>query len=195
VNRTGDRIAAEPDKDMSVEPKSERARRFEALVGDVYEPLQRYLRRRTSAGAAEDVLSEVLLVLWRRLDDVPTSTPLPWSYGVARLALSNHRRGEERRLRLVDRMTREPEAHAPGPADGDAELAGALSSLAPDYQEVLRLWAWEQLEPREIAVVLGTTPNAVSLRLTRAKKALASQMQRQSLRPAGHIPTKHTEEL
>jgi RNA polymerase sigma-70 factor (ECF subfamily) len=187
-------MTALPDKNVPVERQIERVRRFEDLVSEVYEPLQRYLRRRTTLESAEDVLSEVLLVLWRRLEDVPHANPLPWCYGVARLALTNQRRGEERRLRLVDRVAREPQAPAE-PAEVDPELADALSSLAPDYQEVLRLWAWEQLEPREIAVVLGTTPNAISLRLTRAKKALATKLDRQTRPPAGHIPTKHTEEL
>lgn len=37
---------------------------------------------------------------------------------------------------------------------------------------MLRLWAWEQLPPREIAVALGISPNAASIRLHRAKKRL-----------------------
>ena len=57
---------------------------FEAVVKEVYEPLQRYLRRRTDRTTAEDVLADVLLVLWRRVDDIPTGASLPWSYGVAR---------------------------------------------------------------------------------------------------------------
>jgi len=42
----------------------------------VYEPLQRYLRRRTDAAAADDVLGDALLVMWRRLDDVPPDAAL-----------------------------------------------------------------------------------------------------------------------
>jgi len=53
-------------------------------------------------------------------------------------------------------------------------------------REVLRLWAWEQLEPGEIAVVLGSTPNAVSLRLSRAKRRLAHLLGRQDPVDAGH---------
>jgi RNA polymerase sigma-70 factor (ECF subfamily) len=38
------------------------------------------------------------------------------------------------------------------------------------------LWAWEGLAPREIATVTGLTPNAVSIRLHKAKKALAAAL-------------------
>ena len=61
--------------------------RFEALVGAVYVPLQRYLRRRTDAASADDVLGDVLLVMWRRAEDIPDDAPLAWCYGVARGAL------------------------------------------------------------------------------------------------------------
>ena len=47
------------------------AQDFEALVADVYVPLQRYLRRRTDGDTAGDVLADTLLVMWRRFDDIP----------------------------------------------------------------------------------------------------------------------------
>jgi RNA polymerase sigma-70 factor (ECF subfamily) len=151
------------------------------VAGDVYEPLQRYLRRRASAADAADVLSESLLTVWRRLDDVPTDDPLPWCYGVARRCLANHRRGDDRRRRLDERIVahRLPE-HSGDPQARierlDPELDGALRQLTLAEQEIVRLWAWEQLEPREIAVVLGQTPNAVSVALTRARRKLAAQL-------------------
>jgi len=46
-------------------------------------------------------------------------------------------------------------------------------------QELLRLWAWEELTPGQIAAVLGTTPNAVSIRLHRARGRLANLLQAQ----------------
>ena len=101
---------------------AERRRRFEGLVAVVYEPLQRYLRRRTDDATADDVLGDVLLVLWRRLDDVPDDATLPYAYGVARGCLANSQRSAARQLRLVQRLAREPRAD---PSDDDA-LAEAL---------------------------------------------------------------------
>ena len=177
-----------------------RRERFERVATTVYDPLQRYLARRATPDDAADVLADTLLTVWRRLDDVPTDDPLPWSYGVARRSLANHRRGAQRRLRLVDRIRTRPVEVAPDPAEsierGDPALHAALGELGFDDQEIVRLWAWEQLEPREIAVVLGTSANAVSLRLSRARKKLAASMTtgRQDDRGAGQEPVEHLEE-
>lgn len=173
-----------------------RRARFEAVVADIYDPLQRYLRRRAPAEEASDVLADVLLTVWRRLDDVPVGAALPWSYGVARRTLANHRRATSRHLRLVSRLETERPAVVADPADSlpDPELARALASLPAADQEVLRLWAWEQLEPRDIAQVLGSTSNAVSLRLSRARKKLTEALSRQDSSGGGHIADENTEE-
>ena len=177
--------------------EGERRDRFEAVVAALYDPLQRYVRRRAAADEADDVLSDVLLTIWRRLEDVPGEAALPWSYGVARRALSNHRRAASRHLRLVERLESErPPARDddPGGQLEDPELAAALAALPVADQEILRLWAWEQLEPRDIAVVLMTTPNAVSLRLTRVKAKLEKKLTRQDSSISGQKPDRHTEE-
>lgn len=171
----------------------ERRHRFELVAAQVYEPLQRYLRRRANPDDAADVLGDVLLTIWRRLDDVPEDEPLPWSYGVARWALANQRRGAERHLRLVEKMAVEA-AVSPTHDFEDPALEEALAELPDSDQELLRLWAWEQLEPREIAVVLQTSPNAVSLRLGRVKAKLESKLNRQDSSPAGQKPKRHPEE-
>ena len=140
-----------------------REQRFEELLSVVYAPLQRFIRRRTADG--DDVLADVLVVLWRRLEEIPAEAVLPWSYGVARGCLLNARRSDDRRWRLLRRLADEPD---PPPPAEDPELAAALATLTPGDQEVLRMWAWEQLPAREIAIVLGITPNAASIRLHRA---------------------------
>ena len=158
-------------------------RRFEAVAADVYEPLQRYLRRRAAADDAGDVLADTLLTVWRRLDDVPTDDPLPWCYGVARRTLANHRRSRVRHERLTERVIshRLPD----GDGDGDPQhridrldptLAEAIGTLSPAEREIVHLWAWEQLEPREIAIVLDHTPNAVSVALSRSRRKLAQHL-------------------
>jgi RNA polymerase sigma-70 factor, ECF subfamily len=178
-----------------VTPDPERRRRFEALVAETQQPLERYLRRRASADDADDLLGDVLLTMWRRLDDIPEDRRLPWSYGVARRALLNHRRSRRRHLRLVERISAQPglgHGFDPAGATDHPELAEALASLPESDLEVVTLWAWEGLEPREIAVVLGTTPNAVGLRLSRARKKLASLLERQDRARAGHRGDGHT---
>jgi RNA polymerase sigma-70 factor (ECF subfamily) len=150
-----------------------RRRRFEELLVAVHEPVQRYLRRRTDPATADDVLGDVLLVLWRRLDDVPAGLPLPYAYGVARGCLANSRRAAVRQDRVARRLAQQHRDESGEPADPlDGALAEALEALPEADRELLRLWAWEQLPPRELALVLGVSANAVSIRLHRAKQRL-----------------------
>jgi RNA polymerase sigma-70 factor, ECF subfamily len=174
-----------------------RRERFEAIADEVFQPLQRYLRRRASNRDAEDALSEVMLTVWRRLDDAPSDRVLPWCYGIARRTLANQRRSQSRHLRLLKRIESEPPPpflSDPAEAGADPELATALAALGPDDQELLRLWAWEQLEPREIAAVLQVSVNAATLRLARAKKRLAAHLSRQNHSNAGHMTVEGTQE-
>ena len=175
----------------------DRRQKFEAIADEVFEPLQRYLRRRAGTSDAEDALGEVLLTIWRRVDDAPSDRPLPWCYGIARRVLSNQRRSQSRHLRLIQRLEAEPRFSTlsdPAEAGPDPELAAALASLGAQDQEVLGLWAWECLEPREIAIALDVSVNAATLRLGRAKKRLATKLSRQDRSDAGHITVEGTQE-
>ena len=58
----------------------------------------------------------------------------------------------------------------------DDALHEALDRLHQDDAELLRLWAWEQLTPAEIATVLDVTANAVSIRLHRAREKLRDEL-------------------
>jgi len=162
--------------------------RFEEIAPDLIEPLRRFLARRTDPATADDVLSETLLVCWRCLDELPAE-PLPWAYGVARNCLANAQRGHRRQERVAARIAvvdPPPETAAgPGTGVGDGALEEALASLRPEEAELLRLWAWEQLTPAEIAAVLEITPNAASIRLHRAREKLRDQL-RKIEQPAGH---------
>jgi RNA polymerase sigma-70 factor (ECF subfamily) len=184
------------------ETRRKQRARFERLAQVVVDPLHRYLRRRTSADMVEDILSETMLVLWRRIDNVPglgtgsmpdpDSEPdpepgdvLPWCYGVARGCLANARRADGRRLRLVERLVRTQQQLPAGPAD-HSDLHAALDALGALDREVVQLWAWEGLAPRQIAEATGLTSNAVSVRLHRAKKKLAAQLGRKNAELPGH---------
>lgn len=186
---------------MSGVQDHQRSQRFETVVDAVGEPLRRYLARRTDPDTAEDVLAETLLVIWRRLDDVPPGAELPWSYSVARNCLANARRSARRQQGLVLRVARMTPRSAPGgeaPDGPDEAVHRALAGLRPDDRELLTLWAWEDLAPAELALVLGITPNAVHIRLHRARRRLATLLSAADSElidapgkadlPAGHTP-------
>ena len=183
-----------------------RAEQFEQLARAVQAPVLRYLLRRTDAETAADVLAETLAVLWRRLDDVPRperghpdpdavpenllGAPLAWSYAVARRCLANAERGLRRQRALTARLVvLDPPASAVADESETSAMADevhrALARVPAEDAELLRLWAWEQLEPREIAVALGISANAASIRLHRAKTRLRAVMTRQDPGVAG----------
>ncbi len=165
--------------------EAERHARFSELARLVGPALRRFVVRRADPDQVDDVLADTLLVLWRRLDDVPADEPLPWCYGVARRCLANVRRTSQRQRRLTDRLAT---VRTAGPPPLDPDLHEALAKLPEKDRELVRLWAWEELQPREIAAVLGVSPNAVSIRLHRARSKLASLLdqERKSSASSGH---------
>lgn len=142
------------------------------------------LRRVADPEDAADVLAETFLVAWRRLDDLPPQGQARfWLIGVARRALSNQRRGENRRSKLVERLRTElavdlGRMRVESPDGGD--VLAALATLDPADEELLRLNAWEGLEPSEAARVLGISSVAARSRLHRARRRLRLVLDGQS---------------
>jgi RNA polymerase sigma-70 factor (ECF subfamily) len=160
----------------------ERQARFRALYDTNYEAILRYVLRRTPQPDALDVVSETFLVCWRRLGRVPGGDQARlWLYGTARRVLANHARAERRRARLTRRVreqaTREEDiATAP---DADAGVAAAFGRLRPGDRELLALTAWEGLDPHEVATVVGCSPGAARIRLHRARRRFAHELEQE----------------
>jgi RNA polymerase sigma-70 factor (ECF subfamily) len=172
----------------------ERQVRFSALAGRVAEPLRRYVARRSDAETAQDVVADALLVAWRRLDEIPADAELPWCYAVARRCLANAERSARRQRSLIARIGVIDVPRAAPAVDAnlpDPAVHRALAQLSGDDREALRLSAWEDLSPAEIAVVMGVTANAVSIRLHRARRRLAELLvddPRKNAEPSGQKP-------
>lgn len=145
-----------------------REQRFTRLFADAYQPLWRYARRRVPLDAIDDIVADTLTIAWRKLDVIPDApATLPYLYGVAYRVIGNSLRAHRRHLRLVERVRSEPLSGA-APDSNDAVL-DALATLRAEDQEVLRLSEWEGLAASEIATVIGCSPNAAALRLSRAR--------------------------
>ena len=155
-----------------------RLARFDALFTAHQRHVLAYAMRRTGAWAdAEDIAAETFTIAWRKFDAIPEAEPLPWLYAVARRVVANHRRGLGRRERLAA-LLRVEDVATPLRAgeDQDGPAFAALGSLTPADQEILRLVAWEELGNQAIAAVLGITPNAVAIRLHRARARFADAL-------------------
>jgi RNA polymerase sigma-70 factor (ECF subfamily) len=165
--------------------------RFEAIHALVRDPLVRFLARRVPVDEVEDLFAETMVVLWRRLADIPDDAEVAWTLGVARRITANHRRRVGRVRRLVEKVGL---AESPAPLDltlgTDADLSSAMARLSSSDAEILRLAVWEELTPREIAIALGISANAASIRFLRAKarlRELLEAAERNRSGDAGHL--------
>jgi RNA polymerase sigma-70 factor (ECF subfamily) len=145
--------------------------RFRALFARHYPAVYRYAGRRLGREEAADAAAEAFTVAWRKIAHVPPEPEtLPWLYGVVRRVVANAERGLRRRERLAARAA-SGAAEAVTGHDSTGLLA-ALEGLRADDREILRLAAWEGLDPRQMGTVLGCSPNAAAIRLHRARRRL-----------------------
>lgn len=148
-------------------------RRLEALTKEHSSAIANYLRRRLyplSPSDLDDLVEEVLVVVWRRIDAVPPGAELPWMIGVARNVLANARRSQRRRDAFTARLEpRPPDASAEEYVVADVAVADALACLSEPDREILLLHYWDGLEVGDLAVALSLSTNAVAVRLSRAK--------------------------
>ncbi|QCB94742.1 RNA polymerase sigma factor [Cellulomonas shaoxiangyii] len=150
---------------------------FEAMFVEHGNKVLAYARRRVP-DEADDVVAEVFATAWKYRDRVPPE-PLPWLYRTAAHQILHSHRSSSRRTALVARTARldEPERHPTDVAehlverlDREALVARVMTNLSPRDQEVLRLWAWEELSTDEIAYVLVISSTAARVRLHRARR-------------------------
>ena len=169
--------------------------RVRRIFDDAHAPVYRYaVRRCGDPAAAEDVVAEVFLAAWRRLDDCPADH-LPWLFGIARGTLSNHRRGERRRERLSELVRVEAEVSAQPAEAADHALLEALGRVPDMDREALLLVAWEGLDRRRAAKAMGCSTAAFAARLHRARKRLLGEMARPRPEPAQQIERHVAKEL
>lgn len=162
--------------EMSGDEEEQRLRRiYEAN----YEAVLAYTLRRTAGPEdAADVISDVFLAAWRRIDVVPDGGDARlWLYGAARRVIANQARSASRRRRLSERLWRErPAAEITGGASEPSVASAAFGALSRGDRDLLGLVAWEGLSHREVAAVLGCSVNAAKLRVHRARRRFAAQL-------------------
>jgi RNA polymerase sigma-70 factor (ECF subfamily) len=153
-----------------------RTQRFEEMFTEHYAAVRGYALRRTSADAAQDAVAETFLVAWRRLDEVPPDA-LPWLFAVARRVLANQRRAAARSEALEERLgsTSATPSHEDGADEAEAVRA-ALGRLSENDREALMLVAWHGLSTARAARAAGCTRTAFGVRLHRARRRLAAQL-------------------
>jgi RNA polymerase sigma-70 factor (ECF subfamily) len=155
--------------------------RFEDLYNRHRSAVWLYCRRRVGQEHAYDVMGEVFLIVWRRIDSAPPEPDaLAWLYRICHLTLSNQWRGAARRIRLESKLNGIGVAQ-PIPLidhvvarDEVRNVLQLLGRLRAFDAEILKLAAWEELDPGEIAEVLDISPIAARQRLSRARRRLTA---------------------
>lgn len=159
----------------------DREARFTELYEATYADLIRFVRRRMHDAQAEDVVAEAFLVAWRRLDDVPPQLvdARAWLFGITRHTIMNVHRGAKRREALTVRLAETALTSADGDADlvaRQVDLGAAWNRLSARHQEALALTVLDGLAAPQAAAVVGITPVAFRLRLSRARRALRKHL-------------------
>lgn len=156
-----------------VEP--ERVSRLEQLFAEHGQAVRAYALRRIDSGTADDIVSEVFVVAFRRLGEIPDD-PLPWLLATTRRTLANHRRATGRREALTVELAALQAGVWRDDGEGERELLTGLARLDERDREVLLLVAWEELDPSSAAAALGCSRATFAVRLHRARRRLAAAM-------------------
>lgn len=157
----------------------EREERFRSAYDAAYLDLLRFVSRRVSPSHAEDVVADVMLVAWRRLDDVPRdqADARAWLFGVAHKTLQNTRRREHKHDAVTIRLAETWQDPAVPGQHSDlvayrVDVAAAWPQLSASDQEAIALAVLDGLTAPEAASVLGISSTAFRLRLSRARRKL-----------------------
>ncbi len=155
--------------------------RFTVLYDQHCRQVYAYAVSRAGRQLAEEVVSEVFLIAWRRLTEVPAPA-LPWLLTVARNVVIDQFRAAARQQSLAAEL--QTWTLAPQPGSGDVAdqvterltVLTALARLSEADRELVTLLAWHGLTPRQAAQVVGCSTPTLFVRLHRARRRLEHAM-------------------
>jgi RNA polymerase sigma-70 factor (ECF subfamily) len=174
-----------------VEPVGEpRAVSFDDVYQRYVDFIWRSVRRLgVDAGAVDDVVQQVFMVVYRRLPEFcHASSVRTWVFGIMLRVVREHRRSLRRKSPHGAFAQTDPETLADdrerGPDESTARAEAArllqrwLDQLDDDKREVFVLAELEQMTAKEIADVLGANKSTVYSRLRTARLDLEKAAQR-----------------
>lgn len=159
--------------------------RFLAAYDEYADAIYRHCYfRLLSKDRAEEIAQETFLKTWQYLDAGNEVDNLrPFLYRVATNLIIDHVR-RKREESLDAQLEANPLAEPAGAGAADVERAAllslvrdALGELGQEERDLVTMRYIDDLDPREIADVLGITPNHVSVKLNRAVAKLKKKFQ------------------
>jgi RNA polymerase sigma-70 factor (ECF subfamily) len=160
------------------DPDSARVR-FDALLRTHHRALHAHVRVVYPGAEADAVVNAIFTRLWLHLDQVPDHAVRTWLRAAARHEVLNTARSERRWHALNDKVARLEASATIAPLDidvmADLQLVlHALAGLTTSDRQILLMTALEDLSTDDLAEILGVRPNAVKVRLSRARARLRS---------------------
>ncbi|WP_448203621.1 sigma-70 family RNA polymerase sigma factor [Azospirillum sp. sgz302134] len=157
---------------------------FAELFGHFAPRLKAYLRRQgCDAGGAEELVQEVMLLVWRRAEtyDPAQASASTWVFTIARNKRIDVLRREQRPEIDPDDPALVPDPlesadHRVEAKETTGRLRAALKDLPPEQAELLRLAYFED-KPHSVisserGIPLGTVKSRLRLAMERLRKAL-----------------------
>jgi RNA polymerase sigma-70 factor (ECF subfamily) len=141
------------------------------------------LRLVGNASAAEDLISDVFLDVWRQADRFEgRSAVSTWLLAIARFkALSSMRRRpdeelDEAKAEAIEDGSDGPELSVQKKDKGTA-LRKCLQGLSPEHREVIDLVYYHEKSVEEVAAIVGIPEATVKTRMFYARKKLSELLQ------------------
>ncbi|MCX6402598.1 MAG: sigma-70 family RNA polymerase sigma factor [Actinobacteria bacterium] len=160
---------------------------FEHLFNSYAKSVRAFIWRRSNGldvgvSSVDDIEADVWTIAWARKESAPTDAELElaWLFQISRHVLANHIRKSVTRRKISN--TFHPDEITALAADSlvllNEEIKEVFEVLNASEREVMALSVWESMKPAQIALVLGLTPNAVSIRLNKARKKISDYLER-----------------
>lgn len=150
-----------------------------------------FLQKRVGTRAdAEDILQEAFVRGLPRAGEIrDEDRAVAWFYRLLRNAVVDHWRARAALDRRLDVLAREATEAAPDP-ELEGEICrcfeSLLPTLKPEYSAILREVDLNGRRTVEVAAEQGVTPNAVMVKLHRARRALRGRLEQACRTCASH---------
>lgn len=160
---------------------------FEQMFNSYSHLVRAFIWRRSNGldvgiSSPDDIEADVWSIAWGRRDAAPIDPDLelPWLFQISRHVLANHIRKSDTRRRIANTLNQDEITALASDALvlHNEEIREVFALLNKSEREVMAMTVWEGLKPNQIAVVLGLTSNAVSIRLNKARKKISEYLER-----------------
>jgi RNA polymerase sigma-70 factor (ECF subfamily) len=171
------------DQQLLARLRADDAAAFDALFRTGYAPLVRFTDRMVrDAAAAEELVQEVMLELWRRRHALdPAGSAQAYLFQAARNRALNHLR-HRRVVARTEPLLADDEAVAPSAlatveeTELEDAVRAAVATLPPRCRQVFELSRGRGLRYAEIAGLLGVSVKAVEAQMGRALRHLRARL-------------------